>query len=86
MSVQTNTTIMNELKQGFKDYQRDIQRKWRQDNPDYYKEQYKKNAVKRRQYAREQYQKKKIQNPKDTLTDIILDNLANNLSAIISSR
>lgn len=80
MSIQT--MINDKILEGCKEYQRATQRKFRESNPEYYKQLYQKNAEKRRQYAKDQYHKKKLS--KDTLTDVMLYNFAHNVSAYVN--
>tara|TARA_R110000824_G_scaffold32647_1_gene105240 strand:+ start:1591 stop:1836 length:246 start_codon:yes stop_codon:yes gene_type:complete len=80
-----SSPISEEVKQGYRDYQKEVQRRFRDNNPEYYKLQYQKNADKRKQYARDRYVKKHPDNAKGSITDTILDNLAVNLSRAITA-
>jgi hypothetical protein len=63
----------------YREYQKGVQKKFREKNPDYYKTKYEENKEKRREYARQRYHKNKVEKKPIYTNEDILDKLATDM-------
>ena len=73
-----NNNLSEYQKDKLREYNREAQKKFIKEHPNYYKDQYKKQAEYRRQKAKEKYQQKKLEKEKENIpiksfTDRALD-------------